>query len=157
MSKKGFLKGYSNVLNIVLRLIDLLLVMACAVFSYYFSAAFETYSALGVVGLPAHYVKVVFLVGALMLLMFPLFNVYRVWRGSSTLTEIKHLTMAWLMVGLLLSGLAYVTKSGADFSRHWMGLWFALTWILLVSSRVMLRIVLRWVRSSGFNHRHNCL
>ena len=154
MIKKGLLKGYSNTLNFILRFIDLLVVLACGVLSYYYSAAFETYTALGVVGLPAHYLKVILLAVVLTVLLFPLFNVYRVWRGSSTLTEIKQLTMVWLMVGLLLSGLAFVTKSGADFSRHWMGLWFASTWLALICSRVLLRIVLHWLRSSGFNHRH---
>ncbi|MDX2503409.1 MAG: sugar transferase, partial [Gammaproteobacteria bacterium] len=154
MVKKGLLKGHSNTLNYILRFIDLLVVLACGVLSYYYSSAFDTYTATGVHGLPGHYLKVILLAVVLTVLLFPLFNVYRVWRGSSTLTEIKYLTMAWLMVGLLLSGLAFVTKSGADFSRHWMGLWFASTWISLVGSRALLRIVLHWLRSSGFNHRH---
>ncbi len=154
MIKKGFLKGHSNVLQIILRMIDFLVVLSCGALSYYYSAAYETYTAAGVQGLPEHYIKVILIASVLAALLFPLFNVYRVWRGSSTLTEIKYLTMAWLLVGLLLAGLAFVTKSGSDFSRHWMGLWFASTWVLLVSSRVMLRVVLSWLRSSGFNHRH---
>ena len=154
MLKKGFLKGHSSVLNLILRVIDFLLVLSCGVLSYYYSAAFDTYMALGVYGLPGHYFKVILLAVVMAVLLFPLFNVYRVWRGSSTLSEIKYLTMAWLLVGLLLTGLAFVTKSGADFSRSWMGLWFISTWVSLVGSRVLLRIVLRWMRSSGFNHRH---
>ncbi len=122
--------------------------------SYYYSAAYETYTAAGVHGLPDHYTKVILIAAVLAVLLFPLFSVYRVWRGYSTLTEIKYLTMSWLMTGLLLAGLAFATKSGADFSRSWMGLWFVSTWVLLIGSRVLLRIVLRWLRSSGFNHRH---
>jgi len=154
MMKKGFLKGHANVLNLILRLIDFLVVSSCGVLSYYFSAAYETYAATGVQGVPEHYTKVILIAAVLAASLFPLFNVYRVWRGSSTLTEIKYLTMAWLMVGLILSGLAFATKSGADFSRSWMGLWFASAWVLLVGSRVLLRVVLHWLRSSGFNHRH---
>ena len=130
MLKKGFLKGHSNALNFVLRLVDLSVVLSCGVLAYYFSAAYDTYTAAGVQGLPEHYIKVILLATIFSLLLFPLFNVYRVWRGSSTLTEIKYLTMAWLMVGLLLAGLAFVTKSGADFSRSWMGIWFASTWVV---------------------------
>jgi len=154
MLKKGFLKGHANILNLVLRLLDLSVVLLCGVLSYYYSSAFETYTAAGVNGLPGHYIKVILLAAILAVLLFPLFNVYRVWRGSSTLTEIKYLTLAWLMVGLLLSGLAFATKSGADFSRSWMGIWFASTWVSLVGSRALLRIILHWLRSSGFNHRH---
>ena len=154
MLKKGFLKGHSNALNFVLRLIDLSVVLFCGVLSYYYSAAYGTYTAAGVQGLPDHYTKVILMASVLVVLLFPLFNVYRVWRGSSTLTEIKYLTMAWLMVGLLLAGLAFATKSGADFSRSWMGLWFVSAWVSLVGARVIIRMVLRYLRSSGYNHRH---
>lgn len=154
MIRKGFLKGHSSVLNLILKIIDFFVVLFCGVLSYYYSSAFDTYTALGVHGLPEHYLKTILLAVVLVFFLFSLFNVYRVWRGSSTLTEIKYLTMAWLMVGLLLAGLAFVTKSGADFSRSWMGLWFASTWVALIGSRVLLRIVLRWLRSNGFNHRH---
>ena len=94
MKNKGFLKGHANVLNVVLRLIDLSLVLACGVFSYYFSAAFETFTAAGVHGLPESYIKVILLAIILSGMLFPLFNIYRVWRGYSTLTEINHLTAA---------------------------------------------------------------
>jgi len=154
MIKKGLLKGHASALNLVLRAMDFLVVLCCGVMSYYLSNAFGVYSAAGTHGLPEHYLKVVLLSAVLAAIVFPLFNIYRVWRGSSTLTEIKHLTMAWLFVGLLLAGLSFFTKSGADFSRHWMSLWFASTWVSLVGSRALLRIVLSWLRSSGFNHRH---
>jgi putative colanic acid biosynthesis UDP-glucose lipid carrier transferase len=154
MMKKGFLKGHSSFLNLILRFIDMVAVLICGMLSYYYSAAYETYTAAGVHGLPGHYIKVVLLAVILVALLFPLFNIYRVWRGSSTLTEIKQLTMAWLLAGLLLAGLAFATKSGADYSRSWMGFWFVSSWVALVGSRVLLRIALRWLRSSGFNHRH---
>jgi putative colanic acid biosynthesis UDP-glucose lipid carrier transferase len=58
------------------------------------------------------------------------------------------------MVALLLAVLAFATKTGAEYSRSWMGLWFLSGWMSLVGFRVTLRLVLRWLRSSGFNHRH---
>lgn len=57
---------------------------------------------MGVSGLPVHYLKVVLLAVLSSSLLFPFFIDYKVWRGSSTLTEIRHLTMAWVMVALLL-------------------------------------------------------
>jgi len=148
------MKGHASVLNFILRLIDLSIVLVCGVVSYYYSSAVETYTAAGVYGLPGHYIKVILIAVILTGLLFPLFTIYRVWRGSSTLTEIKYLTMALFMVALLLTGLAFITKSGADYSRSWMALWFAATCVSLIGSRVLLRIVLRWLRSNGFNHRH---
>ena len=154
MIKKGFLKGHANALNFGFRLVDLLVVAICGTISYFFSNAYATYTSVGVEGLPDHYLKVILLASLLAVLIFPLFNLYRVWRGTSTLTEIKHLSMAWAVVGFLLAGLAFITKTGADFSRHWMGLWFVSTWLTLIGVRVLMRLVLRYLRSSGYNHRH---
>ena len=154
MIKKGLLKENSNILNFFMRLIDLSIVSGCGMFSYYLSNAHETYSALGVQGLPDHYVNVIILAVVLSIFLFPLFNIYRVWRGSSTLTEIRSLTVSCLMLGLILTGLAFITKTGAEYSRSWMLIWFTSAWFFLVGSRVFLRILLRWMRSNGFNHRH---
>ena len=154
MIKKGFLKEHSSGLNLILRLLDLVVVLACGVLSYYYSAAYEIFLALGIDGLPDRYLKVILFAVFLTAVLFPLFSIYRVWRGTSTLSEIKNLTLAWAAVGLLLMGLAFVTKSGADYSRSWMGLWLFSTWASLVCLRAVLRIVLSWLRSNGFNHRH---
>jgi len=154
MIKKGFLKGHANALNFSFRLIDLSVVAICGLLSYFISNAYETYTAMGVQGPPEHYLKVILFAVFFSALIFPLFNLYRVWRGTSTLTELKYLTMAWLMVGLFLAGLAFVTKSGAEFSRSWMGIWFASTWVAFVGIRVIMRLVLRYLRSNGHNHRH---
>ncbi|MGB5456803.1 MAG: undecaprenyl-phosphate glucose phosphotransferase [Gammaproteobacteria bacterium] len=154
MLKKGILKGYGDALNLLIRISDLVMLLICGLVSYYFSNAYATYLELGVSGLPQHYLQVILLSVVLSALIFPLFNVYRVWRGSSTLSEIKQLSMAWVMVALTLTLLAFITKSGADYSRSWMIIWFAVGWVALVGSRVVLRYVLRYLRSSGFNHRH---
>ena len=123
-------------------------------FAYYFSNAYATFLELGVSGLPQHYWQVILLSVVLCALIFPLFNVYRVWRGSSTLSEVKQLSMAWAMVVLILTLLAFFTKSGVDYSRSWIGLWLVDGWIGLVGFRVVLRYILRYLRSSGFNLRH---
>ncbi len=154
MYKKGILKGHGNIINSFIRLCDLSFIAACAPFSYYFSNAYELYTSLGVVGLPEAYYYVILLSVLLSALIFPLFSIYRVWRGASTLTEIKYITMAWVMVALILTFIAFVTRTGSDYSRSWMLIWFVSGWVVLIGSRVILRLVLRWLRSSGFNHRH---
>jgi putative colanic acid biosynthesis UDP-glucose lipid carrier transferase len=154
MFRKGILKGHANLLNQVLRLSDWLLILISGVVSYYLSNAYETFISLGVQGLPKSYVQVLILATILSAIIFPAFGVYKVWRGSSTLTEIKQITMAWIMVVLVLTLLAFATKSGAAYSRSWMGIWIAGGWVALVASRVFLRYTLRYLRSNGFNHRH---
>jgi putative colanic acid biosynthesis UDP-glucose lipid carrier transferase len=151
---KGFLKGHAVVLNFALRISDWMLVFLVGIISYYYSGAYDLFVAHGVHGVPENYLLAIIISVVLTALVFPLFTIYRIWRGSSVLTEIKNLTFAWVMVALILAFLAFVTKSGADYSRLWMGTWFASGWIALVGSRVLLRYVLRYLRSSGFNHRH---
>ena len=117
MYQKGFLKGHSNLLNQLVRFNDWLWVLMCGVAAYYFSNAYETFTAIGVQGLPKSYSQVILLAVLLSALIFPLSNVYKVWRGSSTLSEIKHISIAWVMVALTLAFLAFITKSGAEYSR----------------------------------------
>ncbi len=154
MLSKGFLKGYANVFNLIRKIGDLALVLASGFASYYFSNAYELFSDDGSGALPEHYLLVMLLVVILTALLFPLFGVYRVWRGSSTLSEIRCLALAWLSVAMLLTALAFITKSGSEYSRSWIGLWFISGWSVLVLSRIVLRLALRWLRSNGFNHRH---
>ena len=47
MIKKGFLKGQSDLLNIILRLSDVALVLVVGVVSYYFSNAYFSIYGLG--------------------------------------------------------------------------------------------------------------
>lgn len=154
MIKKGFLKSHAGLFSFILRLIDVSLVAVVGVLAYYFSAAYQTYSAMGVQGLPSHYYKVVFLAAIATILTFQSFNIYRVWRGSSTLSEIKALTSAWFMVGVFLAVLAFFTKTGAEYSRSWMAIWFSVAWASFIVYRVLLRVSLKWMRSHGFNKRH---
>jgi len=154
MIKKGLLKTHANALNIAFRLLDLLVVFACGFISYYYSPALESYTASGVQGLPGHYLKALFIAIAFTAFLFSIFNIYRIWRGVSILSEIKQLSMAWFMIGLFMMALAFVTKSGADYSRMWMGMWFVSTWVSLIGLRITMRLLLRWLRSSDFNHRH---
>lgn len=155
MLRQGFLKGHANLLNLALRVMDGCYVVIFGYVSYYLSEAHSYYYLQqGLDNPPENYWQVILLVTVLTVLLFPLFAIYRVWRGVSTLTEIKSITMAWVMIALLLAALAFVTKSGADYSRSWVGIWFVSTWFCFVVSRIVMRLILRWLRSSGFNHRH---
>lgn len=154
MLRQGILKGYANYFNWLLKMLDWFYVLICGYISYYLSFAHDYYLQQGVESLSEGYWYVIALATLFTALLFPLFSIYRVWRGTSTLTEIKNITMAWVLVALFLAVLAFVTKSGADYSRSWIGLWFVSTWGCFISSRIVMRLVLRWLRSNGFNHRH---
>jgi len=85
--------------------------------------------------------------------LFSLFGLYRVWRGSPILVELRALLMAWSAVFFLLAFLATLTKTGAEFSRGWGLSWYALGLFVLVGFRVLLRLVLRTLRQHGYNQR----
>lgn len=93
------------------------------------------------------------LAALLCLVLFPPFGMYRAWRGASLGEEIQTITLAWATTLVILTFLAFVTKTGADFSRGWFLLWLALGWISLVISRIALRLALRELRRRGFNQR----
>ena len=101
MLRQGFLKGHTNLLNLMLRVMDGLYVLVLGYFSYFLSNAHSYYSLQGIESLPVHYWRVVILLTLLSILLFPLFGVYRVWRGVSTLTEIKMITLAWMLMVFL--------------------------------------------------------
>jgi putative colanic acid biosynthesis UDP-glucose lipid carrier transferase len=49
--------------------------------------------------------------------------------------------------------LAFITKTGAVYSRLWLGAWILLAWGVLLVFHAALRGFLRWVREKGFNSR----
>ena len=152
--RTGFLKDHSKILNMTLRFIDLALITLAGIAAYYFSSAYDVFAELGMHSMPMSYLQVILLVSLLVVVTFPLLSIYRIWRGISISVEIKHITVAWAMVGLLLAAIALITKSGADFSRSWLAIWFVSGWCSLIASRAVLRYLLRYLRSNGYNQRH---
>ena len=151
---KSFLKQHASFIHFLQRLLDLVVIGGCGVLAFYFSNAVEHVKSDNFTGLPVSYLFVILLSLILATILFSVFSVYRVWRGSSTLSQIKNLTMMWGTLGFTLAVLAFVTKTGADFSRSWMGVWFLLAWVSMLGVRVLWRIALHWLRSNGYNHRH---
>jgi Undecaprenyl-phosphate glucose phosphotransferase len=98
--------------------------------------------------------EIALLLGALLsALIFPWFGVYRAWRGVSLLEEIRRITLAWLVVVVALVLVSYFAKVGATYSRVWGAGWFVGAWVLLIASRALVRPVLGWLRSIGYNSR----
>ncbi|GAB4355549.1 MAG: exopolysaccharide biosynthesis glycosyltransferase VpsL [Gammaproteobacteria bacterium] len=60
---------------------------------------------------------------------------------------------AWITVAVLLVILGTLTKTNALFSRYWMGLWFILGVLFIVSFRTILTLSLHQMRKHGWNHR----
>ena len=89
----------------------------------------------------------------LCLVLFPLFGMYRAWRGSSLGEEVRTITLAWASTLVTLTLFAFVTKTGPEFSRGWFLIWLVVGWVSLIISRIVLRSALRELRRRGFNQR----
>ena len=109
---------------------------------------------LGGFGLPVHYA--LFLVaGALAIAaLFPMFRLYEPQRGVSIIEELRHLSLAWLLLTGLVGGALFATKSGDAFSRVWVGIWLAGGFAATVVLRVSVRLTLQALRRRGHNLRH---
>lgn len=152
--QKGLLKEYARFLNLFIRLVDLAIIIAASWLAFYISNAHEYFDSQGIHGIPIDYQYVILLVVVLSALLFPMFAVYGIWRGISVFAEIKQIIVAWTVLSLVLTGLAFVTQTGAEYSRSWMATWYLIGGTGLLASRIVLRTFLYWLRLSGFNRRH---
>ncbi|MBW8079270.1 MAG: undecaprenyl-phosphate glucose phosphotransferase [Gallionella sp.] len=84
-------------------------------------------------------------------------GLYRSWRAGSIAHEIGVLWVGWGGTFLVLAGLLFTLKVGAQYSRLWIGTWFTLAAALLALGHVVLRVALRWLRNRGYNVRTVCL
>jgi putative colanic acid biosynthesis UDP-glucose lipid carrier transferase len=145
MKIEGMLKGHASTLHLAMYVLDWGLVALAAVLGHYWY--------LGSWSLPDSYL---ILIGVSILfagLIFPRFSLYKTWRGVSLAEEARSILLAWTTVLFCLFGFAFLTKTGAAFSRGWISYWAILGWVFLLSGRIGLRLVLRSIRRWGFNQR----
>lgn len=145
MRYRGVLKEYAAFWEVLLRMAD---VSAVVVSGW---AAGLIYLG-GMPQLPGYKLGMVLAV-LLCLVLFPLFGMYRAWRGSSLGEEVRTITLAWASTLVTLTLFAFVTKTGPEFSRGWFLIWLVVGWVSLVISRIVLRSALRELRRRGFNQR----
>ena len=145
MLKHGLLKQYSSTISLFARVMDAGLIVLIGLVVY-----------LGYVNewpMAPHYPGMFVRAGLLVLLVFPLFGIYQSWRGGSLIHELRQCSLAWGVVLVALIMLAFLTKTGALYSRVWLGLWALFGWVGLMAFHSALRIGLRWLRKRGYNVR----
>jgi len=112
-------------LTSALKLVDPFIVALTGIASYYLR--------FGDLALPVSYMTALLSAFALTLVMFEAFDVYR---GRGMRNSVVNLLTAWLAVFVALVVLMYMTKTGAEFSRQWVGMWTVLAFIVLIAARV---------------------
>jgi Undecaprenyl-phosphate glucose phosphotransferase len=90
---------------------------------------------------------------AFALLLFPLFGVYRSWRGRSKWQLAGHISLAWIVAQACALALMFALHRTASASRLWFVLWTLDTYASLVVSRLIVHTVLARMRHAGYDLR----
>lgn len=145
MKYSGFLKEHSQLLMWSLRISDwLVLTLACwcAMAISLDSWTFHT-----------PYLIAVVIASFASFSVYPFFSLYRGWRGSTKMEEVRALFLGWTALFAVLTLLAVLTKTSEDYSRLWFGTWYLLGLGGLVGGRFLLRGFLSFIRENGLNSR----
>ncbi|HAY44682.1 MAG TPA: hypothetical protein DCY55_00130 [Gammaproteobacteria bacterium] len=125
--ERGYLKRYSEVWELLFRILDIAIIVACAyvVYWYRFSST----------SLPSNYILSIFVACLITIVVFNWFLVYGGQRGISIYKELSRLAISWGVVVLSIGTLTFLTKTGASYSRLWAGWTFFCSFVGFVSIR----------------------
>ena len=141
--RDGFLKGSTELIGVSLRFLDLTIITVGAICAH--RIHIDGFSLL------PQYKTALFVALFASMAIFPLFNLYKPWRGMSIELEVRTALIAWLAVSLLLPFIVYIAKAGEEYSRLWYIYWITITSLLLILSRFVIRKIAQWARSNGLN------
>jgi putative colanic acid biosynthesis UDP-glucose lipid carrier transferase len=145
MLPKGLLKEYSRTLSWIIYISDVLSIFLSGILSYFIK--FKTF-----VLMPPYLIAI--LMGAsLALPIFSFCDVYHSLRGPNLIKYAGRIFQAICLLWILLAVCAFLTKTGAMFSRHWYFLWGSFTLAAIYGLRIFILIVLRIMRVQGLNER----
>jgi len=93
----------------------------------------------------------------LVLLLFPLFNLYQSWRGKAPATLIGRTLIGWITVqatgAAIYAALHASIPNHLSISHTWLLYWTVLTALLFAVSRQLIALTLGKLRSAGFNQK----
>jgi len=84
---------------------------------------------------------------------FGLVNLYRNWRGSTLMREVRVLLAGWLLALFFALIIAWAAKSMDLYSRVIVGTWAVITPLILILLHILERATLRLLRRGGRNTR----
>ncbi len=142
--RRGLIQKYASIFMLLLRSYDAIVPFIAGYLAYV-----GTY---GQLTLPPEIMVALLVAVLLVIVSFPRFFLYQVWRGSFLWKELRQVSVAWTVafLGVLFLNF-FVLKT--DYSRLWFLCWFASSWSLLVLFRIGLRLFQRWARQNGYNVR----
>lgn len=145
MLPKGLLKEYSRAISMLTRLTDIGTVLLAGWLAY--GIRFNEWV------FPSTYWSAMIIAMLLTPMVFSFFSLYVSVRGEGFFSHIMRLIQVFCLMGLMLAGLAFFTKSGDAFSRTWFLTWMLVAVILSILVRCGIFLFLRFMRSKGLNER----
>lgn len=129
----------------LLRVFDTLAILLCGYIAYYMR--------FGELMTGSIYLLFLFITIFVISNVFNIFSIYKIWSKTHFYVESSNIIAAWFMSGLIILSLAYVTHTGEEFSRIWVGTLFALSLFTILSLRAVNRFVIS-KSSSAFNQKY---
>ncbi|WP_275286414.1 undecaprenyl-phosphate glucose phosphotransferase [Halomonas elongata] len=80
-------------------------------------------------------------------------GLYRSWRGAVRVELVVRIVHAFVILGGTIFTYLYFTKTGAEFSRLWLGMWLLGAFIMCVGIRTIAYPLLNRLRSHGRNRK----
>lgn len=146
MKRNDLLRQNESGLITTARALDTLTVVAMGAVAYVLYADEKV--------LPAYYQSAVILGGALTLIVFPIFDHYRSWRGRLWYEQLRAIIGSVATVMALLVVTSAVLKTTAWYSRIWFGSWALFSIVALFLIKRLLMLALRKLRGHGWNKKN---
>jgi len=144
MNGHGKIRQYDSKINAISRLIDSSIIFL----------TFVSVVELSALEWGRSYLPVVFSA----IILFNFFaesqDTYRSWRGTGIRAEINAVLFSWVMSVLLLVMMDFFVFESHIYSELFMQSWLLLVPIELISWHALVRGILRYLRSKGYNSRH---
>lgn len=148
MFGKSIFKTYAGIINVFSRVADPLAVVIAALLAYGFRFSFAD------LDLPRDYRVLITFSFLLVVLIFPMFNLYASWRGQSLYKQANAIFMAWSTVILLMIVILFGLKISSEYSRLWLVSWATLGLVLILCVRAGVYGFLQHQRRKGKNVRY---
>lgn len=148
MFGKSLFKTYSGVINVLSRFSDPLAAVMAAYVAYGLRFSFEQMS------FSKDYRILILISLLLIVVVFPLFNLYSSWRGQSMFRQARVIFLAWGAVVLLMILIMFVLKVSSEYSRLWLALWAVLGLFFIFLVRACIYGFLQYQRKRGRNIRY---
>ncbi len=140
------LHGFQAYTSTLTRLADVLCIVGAGWIAYWLR--------FGLVGIEsADYTTALIAGGLLVLVIHPVFGIYKSWRGRLRLGLVAKLVAAYMMVGAAITALLFFTRLGANFSRLWLMYWIGGAAVASIAIRLLAYPLLNHIRSQGRNRR----